>query len=276
VLHELAAAGGRDYLLLPLQFSDGSLNVMAVATDAARGFTRRDTANFERLSRPLAAVLETAATHRVAQTLLDTYVGHRTGRRILEGKIHRGDVDEIQAAIWYADLRGFTPLTETLPAARLLDLLNAYFELVAAAVTPRGGEILRFMGDAMLIVFAADRQGALGAACGAALDAALDAFARVEIHMAPGADRRVSADEGAGAARRGLGADGSRRRRSGRAVAYRAIRGRALPIRGRAIGQTRRSRPCSRSLRPWPLRTEALSFSMVSPTRDAHFFACAD
>ena len=125
VLHELAAAGGRDYLLLPLQFSDRSLNVLAIATDDARGFGEGDLENFERLSRPLAAVLEVAATHRAAETLLDTYEGHRTGRRILEGKIHRGDVDEIHAAIWYADLRGFTPLTETLPAARLLDLLNS-------------------------------------------------------------------------------------------------------------------------------------------------------
>ena len=179
VLHQLAAAGGRDYLLLPLRFSDGSLNVMAVATDEARGFGDGDVARFDRLSRPLAAVLEVAATHRVAETLLDTYVGHRTGRRILEGRIHRGDVEEIDAAIWYADLRGFTPLSETLPAARLLDLLNSYFELVAAAVTPRGGEILRFMGDAMLIVFPADRQGELGAACRAAIEAAEDAFARV-------------------------------------------------------------------------------------------------
>jgi len=180
VLHELAAAGGRDYLLLPLRFSDGSLNVLALATDEALGFSDADVQSFEGLAFPLAAVLEVAATRRVAETLLDTYVGHRTGRRILEGRIHRGDADEIHAAIWYADLRGFTPLTESLPAARLLDLLNSYFELVAAAVTPRGGEILRFIGDAMLVVFPAGRQGELGSACGAALDAALDAFARVE------------------------------------------------------------------------------------------------
>lgn len=180
VLHELAAAGGRDYLLLPLRFSDRSLNVLALATDDAGGFSEHDVASFERLSHPLAAVLEVAATHRVAETLLDTYVGHRTGRRILQGQIHRGDADQIDAAIWYADLRGFTALTETLPAARLLDLLNAYFELVAGAVTPRGGEILRFMGDAMLILFPADRQGELAPACRAALDAALEAFERTE------------------------------------------------------------------------------------------------
>ena len=180
LLHELAAEGGTDYLLLPLRFSDGSRNVFAVATDIARGFGARDLANFEQLSHALGAALEAAATHRIAETLLDTYVGHRSGRRILSGQIQRGAADIIEAAIWYADLRDFTALSEKLPSARLLEMLNAYFELVAQAVTPRGGEILRFMGDAMLILFPADQKGQLGAACAAAMDAALDAFARAE------------------------------------------------------------------------------------------------
>jgi adenylate cyclase len=180
LLHELAAEGGTDYLLLPLRFSDGSRNVFAVATDAERGFGARDLANFEQLSHALGAALEAAATRRIAETLLDTYVGHRSGRRILSGQIQRGAADLIEAAIWYADLRDFTALSEKLPGARLLEMLNAYFELVAQAVTPRGGEILRFMGDAMLILFPADKKGRLGAACAAATDAALDAFARAE------------------------------------------------------------------------------------------------
>ena len=179
VLHELAAAGGRDYLLLPLQFSDGSRNVLALATDEARGFTGRDLENFEILSHPLAAVLEVAATHRAAEILLDTYVGHRTGQRILNGQIHRGDADTIQAAIWYADLRDFSRLSESLPAPRVLEMLNAYFETVAAAAAAHGGEILRFVGDAMLIVFAADAERDLDRACNAAADAALQAFSDV-------------------------------------------------------------------------------------------------
>lgn len=180
VLHELAAAGGRDYVVLPLAFSDGSLHVFAAATDDKDGFSEHDLHNLGGLRHPLAAVLEAFATRRVAETLLDTYVGHRAGRRILEGRIHRGDAEDIDAAIWYADLRGFTALSEALPSARLLELLNAYFELVADAVAPRGGEILRFMGDAMLIVFPSERRGELGQACRGALEAALAAFARAE------------------------------------------------------------------------------------------------
>jgi len=58
-------------------------------------------------------------------------------------------------------------------------MLNAYFEHVDAAVTPRGGEILRFIGDAMLIVFPAQTRREIDAACRAAVDAALDAFANL-------------------------------------------------------------------------------------------------
>lgn len=177
LLHELAALGGADYLMLPLRFSDGSINVFAIATDDARGYAEHDLANFSTLSHALAPVLEVAASRRVAETLLDTYVGPRTGGRVLRGQIRRGDGETIHAALWYADLRGFTAASETLSAPDLLALLNTYFETIAVAVTARGGEILRFIGDAMLVVFTAQSPAALDAACRAALDAALDAFA---------------------------------------------------------------------------------------------------
>src|SRR5688572_11635216 len=90
LLHQLAAEGGTDYALLPLRFADGSLNVLAVTTDDPDGFAERDIANFESLGHALAPVLEVAATRRLAQTLLDTYLGHRTGGRVLGGQIRRG------------------------------------------------------------------------------------------------------------------------------------------------------------------------------------------
>ena len=95
----------------------------------------------------------------------------------MSGKVRRGDGEVIDAVMWFSDLRDFTPLTESLPPERLLGMLNAYFELVAAAVTARGGEILRFIGDAMLIVFPVSSATSPRAACEAALDGARDAYA---------------------------------------------------------------------------------------------------
>ncbi|MFN0318360.1 MAG: adenylate/guanylate cyclase domain-containing protein, partial [Burkholderiales bacterium] len=60
-------------------------------------------------------------------------------------------------------------------------LLNEYFENCAAAAAARGGEILQFIGDAILIVFEIKRPGDESMVCDAALDAAIDAFASVAV-----------------------------------------------------------------------------------------------
>ena len=93
----------------------------------------------------------------------------------------RGDGDRIEAAFWYSDLRGFTALSESLSATQLLQLLNEYFENCAAAAAARGGEILQFIGDAILIVFEIKRPQDEAAVCDAALDAAIDAFASIAV-----------------------------------------------------------------------------------------------
>lgn len=179
-LLEIAAEGGIDYYGNPVRFSDGSINFFVITTDRRTGFTEADVAKLALLADYLAPIFEVMASRRVATALLDTYVGHRTGERILQGLIRRGDSEVIKAALWFNDLRDFTPLSETLPAARLLAMLNAYFEAVTAAVSACGGEVLRFIGDAMLIVFPVEGRVDMHSACRAALDAALDALASVE------------------------------------------------------------------------------------------------
>jgi adenylate cyclase len=179
MLRELAEMGGVDYLLLPLRFSDASMTLFGVTTDRSAGFAAADLRKFTTLTDALSPVFEVLKLRRVAKTLLDTYVGKRAGERVLQGLVKRGDGETIQAALWFSDLRDFTALTEALPADKVLAMLNAYFEHVDAAVTPRGGEVLRFIGDAMLIVFPAQTRREVDAACRSAVDAALDAFARL-------------------------------------------------------------------------------------------------
>ncbi|MFQ5756635.1 MAG: adenylate/guanylate cyclase domain-containing protein [Acidiferrobacterales bacterium] len=174
-LQRWAADGAVDYVGIPVLFSTGATSWFIVATDSTAGFTAVDVANFEAFTKFLTPVLEVIATHRLARTLLNTYIGRRSGSRVLDGLIKRGDGETISAAIWLSDLRDSTHLTETLPRERLLALLNAYFELVAAAVTAHGGDVLRFIGDAMLAIFPVER-GDTPAACAAALDAAVHAF----------------------------------------------------------------------------------------------------
>jgi len=177
ILQELQNDGYGDYFGIPLHFSDGRRAALMLCSSPGVLFSESDLAKLRLVACVLAPFAELHSMRRIAGSLLDTYLGHRTGQKVLQGMIRRGDSDLIRAALWFSDLRDFTLHTEMLAPALLLEMLNTYFEFVAAAVAARGGEILRFIGDAMLIVFPTDLHGDDARACDAALEAAEDAFA---------------------------------------------------------------------------------------------------
>ena len=153
VLSELRAEGITDYLALPLVFTDGAIHAVTCTTRQAGGFTDAQIAGIEAIITPLARVAEIRALRRMASSLLDTYVGHDAGERILAGHIRRGDIEEIHAAIWLSDMRGFTALADSLPPSVLIDLLNRYFDCQVPVILEHGAEVLKFMGDGLLAIF---------------------------------------------------------------------------------------------------------------------------
>jgi adenylate cyclase len=174
---ELAENGYTDYLALPVLFGEAAEPGAAIiiCTRRESGFSTADIESFRRIRDYVAPVIEVHSLRYLSRSLMNTYVGKRTGEKVLAGMIKRGDADVIKAALWFSDLRDFTHLTETLTAKQVLEMLNEYFEFVSAAVSARGGEILRFIGDAMLIVFPIDDNMCQQTACNAAIDAAIDA-----------------------------------------------------------------------------------------------------
>ncbi len=181
VWQELRALGMRDYLAIPMILSAGRLDILTIATRDATGFDDGDIARFQALANLLTPLVELMVGRRTTLGLLDTFVGKRISERILQGQVKRGDGELIEAAFWYSDLRGFTALSETLPTDQLLRLLNDYFEHCAAAAAPRGGEILQFIGDAILIVFEIKDPARTAEVCMNALDAAVDAFDNIAV-----------------------------------------------------------------------------------------------
>ena len=187
VLEELRDEGLTDYLVLPMQFTDGVRAVATWATDHPDGFSDADIARLKALIPVLALLVEVHAQREVSTTLLDTYVGGAAGRRVLNGQIKRGDNEAIRAVLWYCDLRGFTPLTERMDGASVIHILNEYFERMVGPVRERGGEVLKFIGDAMLAIFPlAERDADI--ACSAALKAAREALEAMKAHSYACAD----------------------------------------------------------------------------------------
>src|SRR5207248_1569828 len=152
-LDELRAEGGTDYLAVPIKFSNGEVHVGTWATRRPCGFIDAECTALQSLSAPLARLTEAYALRRTAANLLDTYVGHDAGTRILAGSIRRGLTETIRAVIWLSDMRGFTALADRLPATHVIELLNRYFDCQVPAIARHGGEVLKFMGDGLLAIF---------------------------------------------------------------------------------------------------------------------------
>src|SRR5215467_12657486 len=106
--------GVTDYVAIPLLFTDGSIHATSWTTKAEGGFTDEHLAALRSVIPPFSRLGEIHAMRRTAIALLDTYVGNRAGERILAGDIRRGHGEEMQAAIWLSDLRGFTALSDRL------------------------------------------------------------------------------------------------------------------------------------------------------------------
>jgi len=177
ILQDLRAEGVTDYSAFPLLFTDGTIHVATWSTKEPGGFTAKQFSDLESVIAPLARVAEIRALRRTAANLIDTYVGHQTGERILSGKIRRGHVEAIRAAIWLSDMRGFTASSELLPPQALIDRLNLYFGAQVPAILEHGGEVLKFMGDGLLAIFPI--AGDAGAVCRRALACALAVRARI-------------------------------------------------------------------------------------------------
>ena len=154
VLVDLRAEEVTDYLASPLVFSNGDIHAVTCTTRQPGGFTDAQIAALEAVMTPLARVAEIRGLRRMASNLLDTYVGHDAGERILAGHIRRGDIEEIHAAIWLSDMRGFTALADRQPPRVLIDLLNRYFDCQVPVILDHGAEVLKFMGDGLLAIFA--------------------------------------------------------------------------------------------------------------------------
>jgi len=157
VLHELKAGGGVDYIGFPVRLSrQGSIPVASFATDQKSGFSEEDVADLRRLVDMMGAEAEIFIYRNIAETVTDTYLGHIVGEQILRGQIKRGDGQEINAVLWFSDLRDFTGLNERMSAPDLLELLNNYLQLVGDALKANGGEILKFIGDGVMAYFPAE------------------------------------------------------------------------------------------------------------------------
>ncbi len=153
VVRDLKKEGATDYAAMPFRFSDGQINVLSMTSFAEGGFSTAHLGQIYEVLPVLGRLFEVHAQRRTAIGLLETYLGRHTGRQVLEGHVRHGEGENIHAVIWFCDFRDSTSLSESMARETYLEHLNRFFNCMAGAVIDSGGEVLRFIGDAVLAIF---------------------------------------------------------------------------------------------------------------------------
>jgi adenylate cyclase len=176
ILEDMKKAGATDYAIFAIRLPGGVRSSVSITTDAPEGFSDAQVEAFRTLIPLLSLVIEAREWAYIARSLMQVYLGQGAGEAVLSGQIQRGEARTMAAAIWYCDLRSFTKMSNELPRDLVIATLNDYFDTIAKPVIERGGEILKFIGDAMLAIFPMNDDLDRDAKIQTALDAAIGAL----------------------------------------------------------------------------------------------------
>ncbi|MDD9910486.1 MAG: adenylate/guanylate cyclase domain-containing protein [Ahrensia sp.] len=168
ILQDMIDEGMTDYLIVITSFDGKKLErglpetkysrrvsglILTWACDRPGGFTDDDIVALKQIQRRFAVAVKTVIQRRISANITETYLGRQAGLQVLDGKIKLGDGQQTEAVVWYSDMRNSTALADTMAAEDFIKLLNEYFSCTAAPAIELGGEVLDFIGDAVLAIF---------------------------------------------------------------------------------------------------------------------------
>src|SRR5262249_48122681 len=174
VIQEMKDLGHTDYVIFLHRFKrDGTIGEMdsvfsAWSTRHPEGFSDDAMAALRRLVPALGLAVKSGALARIASTLVEVYLGRDAGRRVLEGRIHRGVTDRPEPVLWSSAPGSSPTITDTARPHEIIPLLNDYADAVISSIQQAGGDVLKLIGDGTLAVFPAEDRAA---ACANALKA---------------------------------------------------------------------------------------------------------
>jgi adenylate cyclase len=162
---ELAESGHRHLLGFVHRFGEaGALGQMDCfysywLTRRVEGFNDRELAALRDLVPVLGLVIKSAQQVDIVRTLGRVYLGRDASERVLHGKISRGVTEQINAVLWFSDLRGSTSITESISPDEIIPFLNDYAQAAIDAIHDSGGDVLKLIGDGVLAMFTSEHLG---------------------------------------------------------------------------------------------------------------------
>jgi adenylate cyclase len=156
----LKISGLRSAMCAPLLGAKRLFGVLYVDNmERASAFTQEELNIFSLIASQAGAAIDNLAAHQkiARQTqqrmALERFLSPEVAEMAMANPDVRLGGANQKATVLFADIRGFTGISENLEPARIVEILNEYFTRVSEVIFDHGGMIDKFMGDAVMAVF---------------------------------------------------------------------------------------------------------------------------
>ena len=158
----LKISGLRSAMCAPLVGKEQLFGVLYVDNlEKASAFTQDELNVFALVAAQAGAAVDNAMAHeKIAQqtlqrSALERFLSPEVVEMVVANPdIRLGGVNQ-EVTVMFADIRGFTTMSETMEPGRVVEILNEYFTRVTDVIFDNGGTLDKYIGDSVMAVFGA-------------------------------------------------------------------------------------------------------------------------
>src|SRR5262245_40925854 len=191
--HSIIMQGIRSTMCVPLLHADELLGIMHMDSQiATNAFTEKDLQIFTGIANQAAVAIQNA---RLAKKIENEAKTRAQFQRLLSPNLVEQVVagqlqlekggEQREVTVLFADIRGFTEMSEARPAQDIVSMLNEYFEVMVEVLFRFEGTLDKFVGDEIMALFGAPlalRDAPLQAVlCAVEMNRALTEFNRTRL-----------------------------------------------------------------------------------------------